>query len=191
MKIRRSRSSTIGFIASAPSSAASGSIAASSSSISACRPRSSAFSASTRLPPEPIDRPVAGGRRDPGARVVRDAPGRPRLEGRDEGLLDGFLGKVEVTEDADQGGHRPPLLLAEQAVDDGVGVLGASVKQCGSAAIVGRQPPAPALARGSASAIAYSAGSSQIGRTSIEPSVAAGIFAAVSIASSRSRASIR
>jgi hypothetical protein len=71
-------------------------------------------------PPEPIDRPVAGGRRDPGAGVVRHAPRRPRLEGRDEGLLDGFLGEVEVTEDADQGGHRPPLFLAEQAIDDGV-----------------------------------------------------------------------
>ena len=42
-----------------------------------------------------------------------------------------------------------------------------------------------------ASAMAYSGGSSQIGRTSIDPSLAAGILAAVSIASSRSRASIR
>ena len=73
------------------------------------------------LPPEPVDRPVAGGRRDPGAGVVGYAPDRPRLEGRDERLLDGFLGEVEVPEDPDQGRDRSALFLAGQAIDDLVG----------------------------------------------------------------------
>ena len=57
--------------------------------------------------------------------VVIHAPGlsgtprdRPGLERRDERLLDGFLGEVEVAEDADERRDRPALLLAEQAVDD-------------------------------------------------------------------------
>ena len=57
--------------------------------------------------------------------VVIHAPGlsgsprvRPGLEGGDERVLDGFLGEVEVAEDADQRRDRPSLLLAEQAVDD-------------------------------------------------------------------------
>ena len=82
---------------------------------------------------------------------------RPRLEGRDERVLDGLLGEIEVAEDADQGGHRPALLLAEQAVDDGVGSSERGQRSTGSvAAIVGRQPRGAGLARGLASAIAYS-----------------------------------
>ena len=109
--------------------------------------------------PDPIDRPVASSRRDPGSGVARHAPSRPRLEGSDERVLDGFFGKVEVTEDADQGGHRPSLLLAEQAIDDGVGILGTDGQGrnrtwwSACAAIVGRQPAAPAFSA-SASAIA-------------------------------------
>ena len=43
-----------------------------------------------------------------------------------EGLLDRVLGEVDVAEDADQGGHRPTGLLAEdpadqRVVDDGQG----------------------------------------------------------------------
>jgi hypothetical protein len=98
-------------------------------------------------PPEAVDRPVPRRRRDPGAGVVRDPPFGPRLEGRDEGILDRFLGEVEVTEHADQGGHRPPLLLAEQAVDDGARILGRDGQRRDRtgrlrAAIVGRQPAA-------------------------------------------------
>ena len=49
------------------------------------------------------------------------APLRPDLESRDERVLDRLLGEVEVAEDADERRDRPPLLLAEQAVDDVVG----------------------------------------------------------------------
>jgi hypothetical protein len=66
---------------------------------------------------EAVNRPVASGRRDPRAGVVRDPPSRPRLERRDERLLDGFLGEVEVAEDADQRRDGATLLLAEQALD--------------------------------------------------------------------------
>jgi hypothetical protein len=68
-----------------------------------------------------IDRAISRGRRDPGARVGRDAALGPGLQGRDERVLDGFLGEIEVAEDPDQGRYRPPLLLAEQAIDDLVG----------------------------------------------------------------------
>jgi hypothetical protein len=130
--------------------------------------------------PDPVDRPVPGGRRDPCPGVVGYAASRPRLERGEEGLLDRLLGEIEVTQDADQGCDRPALLLAEDAVDDGVriGCLGHAP---------GRQPLAPAAAGSTASPDDVS----QTGRTSIEPSRAPGIFAASSIASSRSRASIR
>ncbi len=47
-------------------------------------------------PPKPIDRSIAGRRRDPGARIVRDASCRPCLERRDEGILDRFFRQIEV-----------------------------------------------------------------------------------------------
>ena len=74
-------------------------------------------------PAKPVDRAVPRGRRDPGPGVVRHATLRPRLDGRDEGVLDRLLGEVEVAQDADQRGDRPALLLAEQAVDQLVGGL--------------------------------------------------------------------
>ena len=73
-------------------------------------------------PSEPIDRPVASSGRDPGARVVGHTMTRPALEGDDERLLDRLLGEVEVAEDADERRDRPARFLAEQAVDDSVGV---------------------------------------------------------------------
>ena len=71
--------------------------------------------------PEPVDRPVAGGRRDPGTRVVRHAPRWPGLQRADERILDGLLGEVEIAGHPDERGDGPALLLAEQAVDDLVG----------------------------------------------------------------------
>ncbi len=92
------------------------------------------------------------------------------LKGRQERLLDGLLGKIEVPQLADEDRDRPPGFLAEDPVDDGTGVgLGNSI-----AARVGRQT-----------------GSSQMGRTSIAPYCAPGIFAASSMASSRSFTSSR
>ena len=60
---------------------------------------------------------VAGGRRDPGTGVRGDAAFRPRLQGGDERLLDGFFGEIEVPEDPDQGRDRSALLRTEQAID--------------------------------------------------------------------------
>ena len=70
------------------------------------------------LASQPVDRPVARRRRDPRAGVVGDPRSGHIRSACDERLLDRVLGQVEVAEDADQGRDRPPLLLAEQAVDD-------------------------------------------------------------------------
>jgi hypothetical protein len=68
-------------------------------------------------PPDPVDRLVPGGGRDPRPRVGRDAARRPDLERDDEGVLHGLLGEVEVAEHADERRDRPPRFLAEQAID--------------------------------------------------------------------------
>jgi hypothetical protein len=47
-------------------------------------------------PAEAVDRAIPGGRRDPGARVRRNAIPRPAFQRRDECVLDRFLGEVEV-----------------------------------------------------------------------------------------------
>jgi len=67
-----------------------------------------------RLPPEPVDGLVAGGRDDPTARIRRHTGHRPALEGDDEGLLHRLFGEVDVTEEADQGGHGPAELQPER-----------------------------------------------------------------------------
>src|SRR5919109_412358 len=71
-----------------------------------------------RLATNAVDCPVAGGGRDPGARVVGYPLRRPALEGNDEGVLNRLLRQVEVAENPDQGRDRPPGLVPEQAVDD-------------------------------------------------------------------------
>ena len=65
------------------------------------------------LPPEPVDRLVAGGGHDPGARVGRDPGLGPPGRGHQERLLDRLLGDVDVPEAADQGGGGRAGLLAE------------------------------------------------------------------------------
>ena len=70
------------------------------------------------LAPDPVDRPVAGGGHQPGARVLGDAVARPAL-GRDrERLLGGLLGEVEVAEEADQVREDAPPLVAEDLLED-------------------------------------------------------------------------
>ena len=69
-------------------------------------------------PPEPVDRAVARGRRDPRARVVGDPVPRPALQRDREGVLHGLLGEVEVAEHPDERRDRPSRLAPEQAVDD-------------------------------------------------------------------------
>ena len=90
------------------------------------------------------------------------------LECRDEGFLDGLFGEVEVSQLADERRERSAGFLAKDAVDDGMGIGRAR------GSTLGRQPP-----------------NSQIGRTSIAPSWAPGIFAANSSASSKSFTSSR
>jgi hypothetical protein len=66
-----------------------------------------------RLAPEPVDRAVPGGRRDPRTGVRRDSAGEPSF-GRDrEGLLDRVLGDVDVAEDTNQRRNRSPRLVPE------------------------------------------------------------------------------
>ena len=64
-----------------------------------------------------VDGAVARGRHEPGARVGRDAISRPALRGDREGLLRGFLGEVEVAEEADQGSEDVAPLIAEDPVE--------------------------------------------------------------------------
>ena len=66
---------------------------------------------------DPVDRAVAGGGDQPGARVRRRAVAGPALGGGRERLLGGLLGEVEVAEEADQGGQDAAPLLAEDPLD--------------------------------------------------------------------------
>ena len=65
-----------------------------------------------------VDRAVARGRHQPGARVGRRAVARPALGGDRERLLGGLLGEVEVAEEADQGGEDAAPLVAEGLLED-------------------------------------------------------------------------
>jgi hypothetical protein len=69
------------------------------------------------LAAQPVDRAVARGRDDPTRRGGRQPVRRPAPEGCGERVLDRFLGDVDVAEDADQDGHRAPVLLAEDTLD--------------------------------------------------------------------------
>ena len=66
------------------------------------------------LAPEPVDRAVARGRDDPGARVARHAVARPALERDREGVLHRVLGELEVAEDAGEDGDCTAPLLADR-----------------------------------------------------------------------------
>src|SRR5204863_4466772 len=65
-----------------------------------------------------VDRAVPRRRHEPPNRVVgRPVPG-PSLGGDRECLLRGFLGEIEVAEEADQRGEDPSPLVAEDLVED-------------------------------------------------------------------------
>jgi hypothetical protein len=68
--------------------------------------------------PDAVDRPVARRRDEPGARVVRRPVARPALGGCGERVLRGFLGELEVAEEADQSREDAPPLVAEDLVED-------------------------------------------------------------------------
>jgi hypothetical protein len=70
------------------------------------------------LPADAVDRPVARRRHQPGARVGRRPLARPPLGGDRERFLRGFLGEVEVAEEADQVGEDAAPLVAEDLVED-------------------------------------------------------------------------
>jgi hypothetical protein len=67
---------------------------------------------------DPVDRAVARGGREPGARVVGRSLARPPLRCDRERLLCGFLGEIEVAEEADQVGEDAAPLVAEDLVED-------------------------------------------------------------------------
>ena len=54
------------------------------------------------LPAQPVDGLEASGGDQPGARIVRHAVPRPLRGGGDEGLVQRFLGTVEIAEQADE-----------------------------------------------------------------------------------------
>jgi len=65
-----------------------------------------------------IDGPVARRGHQPEAGVGRHAVARPALGGDREGLLRGFLGEVEVAEEADERSEDASPLLAEGLLED-------------------------------------------------------------------------
>jgi len=82
---------------------------------------------SASLAAETVDRSIAGGGRDPAARVGRQAVACPCAQCDGERLLDCVLGEVDVGEGADQGGDRSAGLLAEDPADRRFVELGAGV----------------------------------------------------------------
>ena len=65
-----------------------------------------------------VDGSVARGRDQPRAGVGRDPVPWPALRGDRERLLRGFLGEVEVAEEADQGSEDASPLIAEDLFED-------------------------------------------------------------------------
>ena len=67
--------------------------------------------------PDAVDRTMARRGHQPGARIGGGAVAGPALGGGRERLLRGFLGEVEIAEEADQGGDDSPPLVAEDLLD--------------------------------------------------------------------------
>jgi hypothetical protein len=63
---------------------------------------------------------VARRRHEPGAGIFRRSLSRPPFRRNRERLLRGFLGEIEVAEEADQAGENPAPLVAEDLFDDRV-----------------------------------------------------------------------
>lgn len=68
-------------------------------------------------PADPVDRLEAARGHEPCARILRDALGRPLLHRGDEGVVQRFLGDIEITEQANQGGEHPPGFGAIDRLD--------------------------------------------------------------------------
>ena len=69
------------------------------------------------LAANPVDRPVARGRQQPGTGVGGGAFARPPLDRGGEGLLHGVLGELDVAERAGQDREGAPPLLPEELFD--------------------------------------------------------------------------
>ena len=67
---------------------------------------------------DPVDGAVPRGRDQPGDGIGGLAVARPALGGDRERVLGGFLGEVEVAEEADQRGEDAPPVIAEDLVED-------------------------------------------------------------------------
>ncbi len=113
---------------------------------------------------QPIDRLAPRGRRDPGRGVLGRAVLGPVLERDDHRVLECLFREVEVVQGPDQSGQHEPRLLAKDSLDGG------------RRALHGFQ--------------SYD-GRLMIGRISIDPIVAPGMRAAISMAASRSSHSTR
>ncbi len=114
--------------------------------------------------PDQVDRPVSSRRDDPGARVRRRSVPFPALDRGREGVLNRFLGEVEVAEDPGEDGDRAAELLAKRGGDR----------------VYAAASPRPKL-RGNP---AYAPSKFMISRTSTGPYGADGILAAHSSAAS-------
>jgi hypothetical protein len=64
-----------------------------------------------------VDRPVASRRDDPAGRGGRDTFLGPLLKGDEEGVLDRFLGKVDIAKGTDQRGPGLPGLFSKDTFD--------------------------------------------------------------------------
>jgi hypothetical protein len=70
------------------------------------------------VPTDPINGSIACRRHQPVPGVGGDSVSRPAFRGDREGFLRGFLGEVEIAEEADQGSENAPPLLPEDLLQD-------------------------------------------------------------------------
>ena len=102
-----------------------------------------------------VDCAVSGGGHQPRARVGRRPIAGPPLGGDRERLLDGFLGEVEVAEEADQAGEDAAPLVAEDLLED---------RYCPLSGRTSTEPPMEAAGTRDASSIAASRSSASKNR---------------------------
>jgi hypothetical protein len=83
------------------------------------RRQSLPISAGSVAPPL-VDQPPRGGLEEPAARLLRNPVSRPALGRRDQRLLDGVLGGVEVAVPANESAEDLRRQLAQQILDTGL-----------------------------------------------------------------------
>jgi hypothetical protein len=70
------------------------------------------------IAPDAVDRSVASGRDEPGARVVGRSRPRPAFGGDRKRLLSGVLGEVEIAEEADEVRDDAAPLVVEDLLEN-------------------------------------------------------------------------